>query len=62
VNIDPEVLKQAKVYAAQQDTTVKTLVETALLAYITRWPKTGTAASRNARRLSVTERHHRLTT
>jgi hypothetical protein len=49
VNIDPEVLKQLKVYAAENDTTVKNLVERAILSYITRWPKLGTAASRSAR-------------
>ena len=56
VNIDPEVLKHAKVYAATQDTSVKNLVETALLAYFLRWPRTGTETIHTARLLSETGR------
>lgn len=39
VALDREVVREAKVLAAREGTTLKTLVETAMLAYITRWPK-----------------------
>jgi hypothetical protein len=39
IEIDREVARQGKIVAAEQDVTLKWLVETALLAYITRWPK-----------------------
>ena len=56
VNIDPDVLKFAKVYAAENGTTVKDLVETALLAWLSRWPKTGMVPTHTARRLSARAR------
>jgi hypothetical protein len=40
VTIDREVAKQAKVVAAQEGVTLQYLVETAMLAWLTRWPKT----------------------
>jgi hypothetical protein len=39
IEIDREVAKQAKIVAAQEGVTLKWLVETSLLAYIIRWPK-----------------------
>lgn len=39
VRIDKEVNAALKVMAAQEGTTVKELIERALMAYYTRWPK-----------------------
>ena len=45
VHIDPEVHKRLKIVAAEQGTTVKHIVEVALLAYFTRWPKANTVGA-----------------
>jgi hypothetical protein len=42
VELDREVVRQAKVLAAQEGITLKEWVERAMLAWVTRWPKTGT--------------------
>jgi hypothetical protein len=39
VTIDREVVKQAKIVAAEQGVTLQYIVETAMLAWLTRWPK-----------------------
>lgn len=39
IEVSSEVAKAARVYAAEQEISLKWLTETALLAYITRWPK-----------------------
>jgi hypothetical protein len=39
VEIDREVAKQAKIVAAQEGVTLKWLIETAMVAWLTRWPK-----------------------
>jgi predicted HicB family RNase H-like nuclease len=39
VRIDKEVNAALKVMAAQEGTTVKELIERALVAYYTRWPR-----------------------
>jgi hypothetical protein len=39
IEIDREVARQGKIVAAEQGVTLKWLVETSLLAYLTRWPK-----------------------
>jgi hypothetical protein len=40
VTVDREVVRQAKIVAAQKGVTLRYLVETAMLAWLTRWPKT----------------------
>lgn len=44
--LDREVVKQAKVLAASEGITLKELVETALMAWILRWPKVPPSARR----------------
>jgi hypothetical protein len=39
IEIDREVARQGKIAAAERGVTLKWLVETALLAYMTRWPR-----------------------
>lgn len=39
VQLDREVVRNAKIVAAEQGTTLKSIVETALLAYLIRWPR-----------------------
>jgi hypothetical protein len=39
IEIDREVTRQAKILCAQEGVTLKWLVETSLLAYMTRWPR-----------------------
>jgi hypothetical protein len=39
IEIDREVARQAKILCAQEGVTLKWLVETSLLAYMTRWPR-----------------------
>lgn len=46
VMLDREVVKMAKIVAAEENITLKTLVETAMLAYLSRWPKPKSAMGR----------------
>jgi hypothetical protein len=51
IEIDREVARQAKIVAAKEGVTLKWLAETALLAWLTRWPK-GTVPQKKADPLS----------
>lgn len=39
VMLDREVVKMAKIVAAEEGITLKQLVETSMLAYLSRWPR-----------------------
>jgi hypothetical protein len=39
IEIDREVARLGKILAAEQGVTLKYIVETAMVAYLTRWPK-----------------------
>jgi hypothetical protein len=49
VELDREVVKAAKIVAAQEGITLKAYVERAMLAWCTRWPKTAPAKVANRR-------------
>jgi hypothetical protein len=51
IEIDREVVRQAKILCAQEGVTLKWLVETSLLAYMTRWPR-GTVPKKEKEPLS----------
>jgi hypothetical protein len=41
VELDREVVREAKVLAAQEGITLKAFIERSMLAWVTRWPKAG---------------------